>query len=71
MKDPQTEIQELRDMLQGALNQRNASQNECLQLAAQVAALLREVEVLRAKADAAPELPLPKPNGAHNEAALQ
>jgi len=70
MDDAQKQIQQLQDMLQGSINQRNASQNECLQLAAQVAALSREVAELKeaqAKA-AAPELPLAKPNGKHIEA---
>lgn len=69
-EDLQKQIQQLQDILQGSINQRNAAQNECLQLAAQVAALSRENAELKEKLAqaAAPELPLPKPNGKHAEA---
>ena len=49
MNTTSRELQAAQDMLQGSINQRNASQNECLQLAAQVAALSRDLEAARAK----------------------
>ena len=43
------EIQNAQDMLTAVLNQRNASQNECVQLAAQVQARDRKIAELEAK----------------------
>ena len=43
------ELQNAQDMLTAVLNQRNASQNECVQLAAQVQAAQRKIAELEAK----------------------
>ena len=43
------ELQNAQDMLTAVLNQRNASQNECVQLAAQVQAANRKITELEAK----------------------
>jgi len=55
------QLQSAQDMLTAVSNQRNASQNECVQMAAQIMALQRKVAELEAKAkeaSAEPELPL-------------
>ena len=54
---PAPELQAAQDMLQAVCNQRNASQNECVQLAAQVQAAQRKIAELEAKIKelAAPE----------------
>lgn len=75
--DPQ--VQKLQDMLNGAINQRNASQNECLQLSGDLREALRKVEeqatqikeltekLAAAEANAKPEMieSVPKTNGRH------
>ena len=43
------ELQNAQDMLTAILNQRNASQNECVQLAAQILAKDRKIAELEAK----------------------
>ena len=43
------ELQGAQDMLSAVVNQRNASQNECVQLAAQVQAAQRKIAELEAK----------------------
>lgn len=63
-----TDTQSLQDMLDGAINQRNAAQHECVQLAAALKASQRKVAELEEKLKAAevgePELPLaPVKNG--------
>lgn len=67
MDDLQKQMRSLQDMLQGAINQRTASQNECLQLAAQVAALSRELEAANKKIEELTpkdaEATAPKANG--------
>lgn len=67
MTEDQTKIESLKDMLEGAINQRNHHENECLQLHAQLAkqrralaAALAEVEALK---KAAAEAAAPKANG--------
>ena len=54
---PAPELQAAQDMLSAVCNQRNASQNECVQLAAQVQAAQRKIAELEAKIKelAAPE----------------
>ena len=55
---PAPELQAAQDMLQAVCNQRNASQNECVQLAAQLQAAQRKIAELEAKIkelDSAPE----------------
>ena len=49
MNDLQAQLQNAQDMLTAVLNQRNASQNECVQLAAQVQAANRKISELEAK----------------------
>ncbi len=50
------EMQAAQDMITAVVNQRNASQNECVQLAAQVQAAQRKIAELEAKIN---ELELP------------
>jgi predicted metal-dependent hydrolase len=79
MTEDQIKAQQLQDMLEGAINQRNHHENECLQLHAQLAkqnralaAALAEVEVLTkklAEATTPAETPLPNGDGAHLEEA--
>ncbi len=77
MKDAQTEIAELKAMLQGAINQRNHHENECLQLLAQLmakdtalqAAHAEIAELKKAAAEAAAAAP--KANGLDEHAAPQ
>lgn len=47
--DPKEQIQLLADQLEGAVNQRNAAQNECIALNAQLKAALRRAEAAEAK----------------------
>lgn len=52
MTDHEKQLQQMQDMLQGAINQRNAAQNECLQLSANLHTAGRENEILRAEVQA-------------------
>jgi hypothetical protein len=61
--------QQLLDMLQAATNQRNAAQNECIQLAAQLAAAQRRIAELEKAQE--PELPLAAMKNGHAEAGAQ
>lgn len=65
-------MQVAQDMLRGFKNQRDSHANECVQLAAQIAALQRknaELEAKLAEKTSAPELPLaPAANGRDTEA---
>lgn len=65
------QLQSAQDMLIAVSNQRNAAQNECVQMAAQIMALQRRVEELQKAApvigDVEPVLAPPKANG-HAEA---
>jgi len=75
MTDHEKQIKKLNDMLQAAINQRNASQNECVQLGAHLQEAAREIERLAAEvsalteklasdaADDKPDLSTPKANG--------
>lgn len=60
------QLQAAQDMLTAVSNQRNAAQNECVQMAAQIMALQRKVEALTPKDAQEPELPLDKPVGRGN-----
>jgi vacuolar-type H+-ATPase subunit D/Vma8 len=42
-QDPKAQIQKLNDMLQMLSNQRNAAQNECVQLGAEIISLQRRL----------------------------
>lgn len=56
------QLRQTQDMLEGAINQRNAAQNECVTLNAQLKAALRRVAELE---EAAAKLVVPpQPNGA-------
>lgn len=66
MIDVNAELQRAQDMIEGIRNQREAAQNECVQLAAQLKAALRKVQELENKLQEKteqPELPLPLSNG--------
>jgi peptidoglycan hydrolase CwlO-like protein len=60
-EDPKAQIQKLNDMLQMLSNQRNAAQNECVQLGAEIISLQREIAELKKQAADTPEAP--KGNG--------
>lgn len=64
------EIQAAQDMLAAMQNQRNAAQNECVQLAAQLTAANREIAELKEKVKALTpaDEPKAKPNGKSKEA---
>lgn len=63
------EIQTAQDMLAAMQNQRNAAQNECVQLAAQLTAANRKIAELEEKVKAlTPDEPKAKPNGKSKEA---
>ncbi len=61
----QDDKQVAQDMLRALENQRNAAQNECVQLAAQLVAAQRKVAELEAKLKTADEPSLPLGNGAN------
>jgi peptidoglycan hydrolase CwlO-like protein len=52
MTNHEKQIQSLQDMLNGAINQRNAAQNECLQLSRDLRGAQREVEALTEQVNA-------------------
>ena len=52
MTDHEKQLQQMQDMLQGAINQRNAAQNECLQLSANLRIATREIETQSAEIQA-------------------
>ena len=56
------ELQSAQDMITAIVNQRNASQNECVQLAAQIQAAQRKIAELEAKIK---ELDSPETNAAN------
>ena len=56
------ELQNAQDMLTAVLNQRNASQNECVQLAAQVLGRDRKIAELEAKIKELAKTPSPEPS---------
>lgn len=62
IEDLKKQLQNANDMLQMLSNQRNAAQNECVQLGAALTAVSRELEALK-KAQAEPEVQAPKANG--------
>lgn len=56
------EKQQQNDIIEGLVNQRNAAQNECVQLNAQLKKALRQVAELEAKVEDK-RGDFPKPNG--------
>lgn len=56
------ELQNAQDMLTAVVNQRNASQNECVQLAAQVQAAQRKIAELEAKVKELTPAETPEPS---------
>lgn len=51
MTDHDKKMQQMQDMLQGAINQRNAAQNECLSLSSNLREAQRAQETLAAELD--------------------
>ncbi len=66
--DPQKQLRAAQDMLVAVSNQRNAAQNECVQLAAEIMELRRQLEAVAPKEG---EILPPKANGHAEAPALQ
>lgn len=60
------QAQQLKDMLDLTVNQRNNAQNECLQLGAELIAAKRRIAELEKAAEGQPDAPAPRANG-HDE----
>ncbi len=67
--DPQKQLRAAQDMLVAVSNQRNAAQNECVQLAAEIMELRRQLDAAQVAKEG--EILPPKANGHAEAPALQ